>query len=46
MIDKSDWWPIELEPFMKEVRPEGIFLCISADEAIQPEIVKKVNTWR
>ncbi len=35
----------ELEPFMDALRPEGIFLCISADETIQPEILKKIEKW-
>jgi hypothetical protein len=36
----------ELEPFMDAVRPEGIFLCISADEDVQPDILKKIEGWR
>jgi hypothetical protein len=36
----------ELEPFMKEVRPEGILLCIAADPEIQPEIIRKVERWK
>jgi len=36
----------ELESFMREVKPNGIFLCISAEPAIQPDIIKKVEKWR
>ncbi len=36
----------ELDPFMKEIRPEGIFLCIAADPAIQPDIIRRVEKWR
>ena len=35
----------ELESFMDALRPKGIFLCISAEEAIQPEILKKIEKW-
>jgi hypothetical protein len=40
-----DLKPYELEPFMKEVNPKGIFLCISAEEQVQPEIIRKVEKW-
>lgn len=36
----------ELEPFMKEVNPKGILLCIAADPEIQPDIIKKVGKWK
>jgi hypothetical protein len=35
----------ELQPFMDAVRPEGIFLCISADEDVQPDILKRIEQW-
>jgi len=35
-----------MEPFMDAVRPEGIFLCISADENLQLDILKKIEKWR
>lgn len=35
----------ELESFMKAVRPEGIFLCISAAEKEQGKIIKKIEKW-
>ncbi len=41
-----DLKPKELEPFMNSVNPKGIFLCISADETIQPDILKKIEHWR
>jgi hypothetical protein len=36
----------ELESFMKEVEPNGIFLCLSTDPDIQPAIIKKVERWK
>jgi hypothetical protein len=36
----------ELDSFMNEVRPEGIFLCINADLDIQNEIIKRVIKWK
>jgi len=36
----------ELETFMKEVKPNGILLCIAADLEIQPDIIKKVEKWK
>ena len=36
----------ELESFMNEIEPNGIFLCISADPEIQPDIIKKIERWR
>jgi hypothetical protein len=41
-----DLKPKELEPFMNVVNPKGIFLCISASEDIQPEIIKRVECWK
>jgi hypothetical protein len=35
----------ELEAFMSEVPPQGIFLCIAADEADQPDILARVARW-
>jgi len=40
-----DLKPKELDGFMNEVDPKGIFLCISADETIQPDILKKIEKW-
>lgn len=36
----------ELKPFMKEVSPKGIFLCIAAEPEIQPDIIRKVEKWK
>lgn len=41
-----DLAPSELEPFMAEVDPKGILLCINADTSIQQDIIKKVEKWR
>lgn len=35
----------ELEPFMKEVDPRGIFICISAPPEIQQDIINRVKKW-
>jgi hypothetical protein len=35
----------ELEPFMAATRPEGLFLCIAADENTQPDILKRMEKW-
>ena len=35
----------ELEDLIAAVDKEGIFLCISADEALQPDIMKRVEKW-
>jgi hypothetical protein len=36
----------ELEPFMAEVDPKGILLCINAEVEIQNDIIQKVEKWR
>jgi hypothetical protein len=36
----------ELEPFMQAVKPEGIYLCIAAEPAIQHDIIRKVEKWK
>ena len=37
----------ELEPFMSEVSPKGIFMCISeSDTEIQKEVIKKLEKWK
>lgn len=36
----------ELVQFMKEVRPEGILLCIDTDMETQNEIIKTVMKWK
>lgn len=40
-----DLKPYELDSFMNEVDPKGIFLCVSADDDIQADILKKVGKW-
>jgi len=35
----------ELNEFMASVNPEGIFLCVSAPVKIQPDIIKRLETW-
>jgi hypothetical protein len=35
----------ELEGFIQNMKPEGILLCIPADEDIQPDIIKRINKW-
>lgn len=35
----------ELEDFISEVDPKGIYLCIAADKEIQPDIIKRVEKW-
>lgn len=36
----------ELEPFMREIRPKGIFLCIDAEPGVQESVIKKVEKWK
>lgn len=36
----------ELESFMAEVDPKGIFLCINAQPEIQQDIIRKVEKWK
>jgi hypothetical protein len=36
----------ELEPFMEQVRPEGIFLCIPAEDSIQEAVLGRVAKWK
>jgi len=31
---------------MKEVKPNGILLCIAADQEIQHDIIKKIEKWK
>jgi hypothetical protein len=35
----------ELEDFIAAIEPEGIMLCIAADERDQPDIIKRVEKW-
>jgi hypothetical protein len=40
-----DLQPSELEAFIAEFPREGIFLCIDAAPALQPEILKRIEKW-
>ena len=35
----------ELEEFIDIMDPKGLMLCIPADEAIQPDIIKRIEKW-
>jgi hypothetical protein len=35
----------ELEPFIAATEPDGLYLCIAAEEGLQPEILKRVAKW-
>jgi len=35
----------ELEPFIAATEPEGLYLCISAPESIQPDVLRRLETW-
>jgi len=35
----------ELEPFVEQMPPEGVFLCIDVEEGLQPEILKRLERW-
>ena len=35
----------ELEPFIAAVKPDGLYLCIAADERDQPDILKRLEKW-
>ena len=35
----------ELEHFIAAMEPEGLLLCLAADEDIQPEIIKRIERW-
>lgn len=35
----------EIEPFIQATRPEGLFLCIAADEEMQPDILRRIEKW-
>jgi hypothetical protein len=35
----------ELESFIGEMDPEGLYLCIAAGERLQPEILKRLEKW-
>jgi len=35
----------ELEPFIAAMKPDGLYLCIAAEEKIQPDILKRLEKW-
>lgn len=35
----------ELEPFIAAMEPDGLYLCLAAEEKIQPEILKRLKKW-
>jgi hypothetical protein len=35
----------ELQPFMSAIKPDGLFLCLTAEERLQPEILKRLERW-
>lgn len=35
----------ELEDFIDAMNPEGLLLCIEAQECLQPQIIKRVEQW-
>jgi hypothetical protein len=34
-----------LEPFIDAMKPDGIYLCIAAEEQDQPDIIKRLGKW-
>lgn len=36
----------ELEPFIAEMEPEGIYLCLAAPQEQQPDILKRLEKWK
>ena len=35
----------ELEDFIANMSPKGLFLCIAAEEQLQPEIIRRLERW-
>ena len=35
----------ELEDFIREMKPEGLLLCLAVEEDAQPDVVKRVAKW-
>jgi hypothetical protein len=36
----------ELEPFIAAMNPDGLYLCIPAEEKVQPDILKRLENWK
>ena len=35
----------ELEPFVAAMKPDGPYLCIAAQESVQPQILRRLQKW-
>jgi hypothetical protein len=35
----------ELEPFIDAMKPDGLYLCLAAEEKIQPDILNRLEHW-
>ncbi len=35
----------ELEPFIAAMEPEGLYICMAAEEKDQPDIIKRLEKW-
>jgi len=35
----------ELEGFIAAMQPDGLYLCIAAEENIQPQILTRLQKW-
>jgi hypothetical protein len=35
----------ELDPFIAAMKPDGLYLCIPAEEKLQPEILRRLEKW-
>jgi len=35
----------ELDDFIAAMKPEGLLLCLAADEGLQPDILKRIERW-
>ena len=35
----------ELEPFIAAMEPDGLFICVPAEEKDQPDIIKRLERW-
>lgn len=35
----------ELDEFIENMKPEGLLLCITAEQKIQPDIIKRIEKW-
>ena len=35
----------ELEPFIAAMKPDGLYLCLAAEEKVQPEILQRLKKW-